>query len=81
MIGAEPTWNWVCLYENLGRDAAAESAYRTAIRVEPRMTGPRSNLAALLEKSTASSVRRMHLPAHRLRIEQLRSRRGQAIAA
>jgi Flp pilus assembly protein TadD len=38
------------LYESLGRDAAAESAYRTAIRVEPRMTGPRSNLAAVLER-------------------------------
>jgi Flp pilus assembly protein TadD len=39
------------LYETLGRDRQAEDAYRTAIRIEPLLTGPRSNLAALLERS------------------------------
>lgn len=38
------------LYETQGRDRLAEEAYRTAIRVEPGMTGPRSNLAALLDR-------------------------------
>ncbi len=38
------------LYETMGRDADALAAYRTAMRVEPRMTGPRSNLAALLDR-------------------------------
>ena len=38
------------LYETMGREADALAAYRTAIRVEPRMTGPRSNLAALLDR-------------------------------
>ncbi len=39
------------LEERLGNLAAAESAYRTAIRVQPLVTGPRSNLAALLDES------------------------------
>ncbi len=38
------------LFESLGRLADAEQAYRTAVRVEPRMAGPRSNLAGLLER-------------------------------
>lgn len=38
------------LYESLGRETDALAAYRTAIRVEPGMTGPRSNLAELLER-------------------------------
>jgi Flp pilus assembly protein TadD len=46
------------LYESMGRDALAEQAYRTAIRVEPGMTGPRSNLAALLDRRLEEEVRR-----------------------
>ena len=42
------------LYETMGRYDEAEDAYRTAMRVEPRMTGPRSNLAALLDRSRAT---------------------------
>jgi Flp pilus assembly protein TadD len=38
------------LYESMGKLSAAEEAYRTAIHVEPHLTGPRSNLAALLEQ-------------------------------
>jgi Flp pilus assembly protein TadD len=39
------------LYETLGREADAEVAYRTALRIEPRITGPRSNLAAWLDRA------------------------------
>jgi Flp pilus assembly protein TadD len=46
------------LYETLGRDADALAAYRTAIQVEPRMTGPRSNLAGLLERICERAVQR-----------------------
>lgn len=72
------------LYENLGRDAAAEDAYRTAIRVEPRMTGPRSNLAALLEKSTASSggpnaAGSTPTPEEQLRIEEAKRLRREEL--
>jgi tetratricopeptide (TPR) repeat protein len=38
------------LYESMGKLAEAEEAYRTAIHVEPQLTGPRANLAALLEQ-------------------------------
>ncbi|MEO8497266.1 MAG: multiheme c-type cytochrome [Planctomycetota bacterium] len=38
------------VYESLNDLPAAEQAYQTAIRVEPHVTGPRTNLAALLER-------------------------------
>ncbi|MCA9145321.1 MAG: tetratricopeptide repeat protein [Planctomycetaceae bacterium] len=38
------------VYESMGDVRAAEAAYQTAIRVEPHVTGPRTNLAALLER-------------------------------
>jgi Flp pilus assembly protein TadD len=38
------------LYESLGQREQAEEAYRTAIRVEPRSIGPRTNLAALYDR-------------------------------
>jgi tetratricopeptide (TPR) repeat protein len=38
------------LYENLGDDIRAEQAYRTAIHVEPGVTGPRTNLAAMYDR-------------------------------
>jgi tetratricopeptide (TPR) repeat protein len=37
-------------YEARGDEDAAEKAYALALRVEPRTVGPRSNLAALLER-------------------------------
>ncbi len=46
------------LYESKGKPRRAEEAYRTAMRVEPRLTGPRSNLAALLEQSLAQDEQR-----------------------
>ena len=38
------------LYETMGRNSRARKAYRTAIQVEPNVTGPRTNLAAMLER-------------------------------
>jgi tetratricopeptide (TPR) repeat protein len=38
------------LFEELGRGDDAIAAYRTAMRTEQRATGPRTNLAALLER-------------------------------
>lgn len=38
------------VYESMNDLAAAEAAYLAAIRVEPQVTGPRTNLAALLER-------------------------------
>ena len=46
--------------------AAAERAYRTAIRVEPNVSGPRGNLAALLERQRKPDE------AQQLRAEELR---------
>lgn len=37
-------------YEAQGDESGAAEAYQTAMRVEPRVVGPRSNLAALLER-------------------------------
>lgn len=41
---------WAMLCEGQGRFEEAVEAYRTAIRVEPKTTGPRSNLSSLLER-------------------------------
>lgn len=38
------------LYETLEKTADAEAAYQTAIAVEPRTVGPRTNLAALCDR-------------------------------
>ncbi len=38
------------IYEGMARDEDAIAAYETAIRVEPTATGPRSNLASLLDR-------------------------------
>ena len=44
------------LQERLGDFPAAEESYRTAIRVEPRAVGARTNLAALLERRLPSGA-------------------------
>ncbi len=41
---------WAMLCEQRGRYAEAIQAYETAIRIEPLMTGARTNLASLLER-------------------------------
>lgn len=46
------------LYESMGKLDKAEEAYRMAIHVEPQMTGPRSNLAALLEQVISEEMAR-----------------------
>jgi predicted CXXCH cytochrome family protein len=38
------------LYESLQDDSAAEGEYRLAMQIEPTVTGPRSNLAGLLDR-------------------------------
>lgn len=40
------------LYEQSGELDAAQAAYRNAIRVQPGVTGPRTNLAALLDEQS-----------------------------
>lgn len=54
------------LYQDLGRHEAAETAFRTAIRLEPYLAGPRSNLALLLERTEGDGEE-----VHRLRSEEL----------
>lgn len=46
--GAHMAWAMLC--EQQGRADEAIQAYETAMRLEPTMTGPRTNLAALLER-------------------------------
>lgn len=46
--GAHMSWAMIC--EQLGQFGDAIEAYQTAIKVEPGTTGPRSNLANLLEQ-------------------------------
>jgi len=41
---------WGIVEESLGNDQQAVEAYETAIRVEPRFAGPRSNLAAVYDR-------------------------------
>lgn len=47
---------WALLCESLGRLGDAVEAYRQAILVEPKLVGPRSNLAALLERMLETQV-------------------------
>lgn len=44
------------LHESRGDRRAAEESYRTAIALEPGMTGPRTNLAALLDGWAESQI-------------------------
>jgi Tfp pilus assembly protein PilF len=44
------------LYEARGDDEAAEAAYRLAMHVEPAVSGPRDNLAALLERRASGAT-------------------------
>ncbi|UUO04855.1 hypothetical protein M4951_15830 [Blastopirellula sp. J2-11] len=46
------------LAETMGEPAAAEKWYRAAIRVQPNVTGPRSNLAELLTRRLAPARQR-----------------------
>ena len=46
------------LHEQLGDDGKAIIAYKTAIRVEPTVTGPRTNLAAINDRLAEDADRR-----------------------
>ena len=64
-VGAHMRWAMLC--ESRGRDAEAAEAYRRAIRVDPTVAGPRTNLAALIERvggdgAEADRLRREELP-------------------
>jgi len=52
---------WALLSEQRGKYQEAIDAYETAIRVEPQTTGPRTNLAALLESIVAQGAQRGQL--------------------
>jgi tetratricopeptide (TPR) repeat protein len=62
---------WAMLCEQQGRFNEAVAAYETAIRVEPNMTGPRTNLAATLER-LAQETRTPQAPEFIQRAKQLR---------
>jgi tetratricopeptide (TPR) repeat protein len=59
---------WAALCEQRGRIPEAIAAYENALRVEPNMAGPRTNLAALLDQAADRGDNRA-----RQRSEQLRS--------
>jgi tetratricopeptide (TPR) repeat protein len=65
------------LYESLGQHDQAIEAYRTAIRIEPRSIGPRTNLAALYDRRWQEAQQQA------LRLVQTGNRQGaeQALAA
>jgi tetratricopeptide (TPR) repeat protein len=54
------------LYQQLGRIDDARAAFRTAVRLEPYLTGPRSNLAALLETAAPQEALRLRREEHEL---------------
>ena len=62
---------WAMLCEGRSRFQDAIEAYETAIRTEPKMTGPRTNLASMLERVLPQSAPQQR-ESIMLRIEQLR---------
>ncbi len=62
---------WASLCEQRGRLPDAIAAYQTAIRVEPNMAGPRTNLAALLDQVGQQGDNRARERAAELRREEL----------
>lgn len=67
--GAHMQWAAIC--EQRGRIAEAIEAYETAIRVEPNMAGPRTNLAALLDEVALRGDDRARIKAEQLRRDEL----------
>ena len=63
---------WAMLCEGRGRYQDAIEAYETAIRTEPKMTGPRTNLASMLERVVEQTSPQQR-PALMQRVEQLRA--------
>jgi len=66
---------WATMLEQQGRGREAIEFYETAIRVEPNSTGPRTNLAALLEniaaRSNGEAAEKMQKRAAELRKQEL----------
>lgn len=67
--GAHMAWAGLC--EQRGLTAEAIDAYTTAMRVEPQMAGPRTNLAALMDQLAQRGDRRAAARAEQLRAEEL----------
>jgi Flp pilus assembly protein TadD len=67
--GAHMEWAAIC--EQRGRILEAIEAYETAIRVEPKMAGPRTNLAALLDEVALRGDDRARIKAEQLRRDEL----------
>ncbi|HBJ38864.1 MAG TPA: hypothetical protein DDZ51_29785 [Planctomycetaceae bacterium] len=67
--GAHMQWAAIC--EQRGRIAEAIQAYETAIRIEPKMAGPRTNLAALLDDVAQRGDDRARVKAETLRRDEL----------
>jgi tetratricopeptide (TPR) repeat protein len=57
------------IHENMNEFEEAEQCYRTALRLEPNITGPRSNLAALLERRMDQSRHQAELAARQRKPE------------
>jgi len=62
---------WASLCEQRGKYSEAIVAYQTAIRVEPGMAGPRTNLAALLDQVAQQGDNQARERAAELRREEL----------
>lgn len=62
---------WAAICEQRGRIPEAVEAYETAIRVEPKMAGPRTNLAALLDEIAQRGDGRARIKAEQLRRDEL----------
>lgn len=70
------------LEEQLGNDEQAEKYYRTAMQVEPTTTGPRANLASLLEQRgelAAAEARHVQQQGNTQRYTELMRRREELI--
>lgn len=71
--GAHMSWAMLC--EQIGRGKSAVEAYQTAIRLEPKRTGARTNLAKLMEQlaanQPAATAKEYQQYATRLRAEEL----------
>lgn len=60
------------LAEQQGRNQQAIKHYQSAIAVEPRVTGPRTNLAALLERNLATATNPQSIEALEAEVSALR---------
>jgi Flp pilus assembly protein TadD len=64
--------NWGMICEQQGRLDEAIAAYETAMRLEPAMTGPRTNLTSVMERSMQQAPPQLQSQLT-LRIKELRA--------